>query len=88
MGITRFRDHKRRATGAKRHPWRKKRNFCKGRQPAMTKLGGHRIHLVRGRGGNMKQRALRLESGNFSWGTEGECTREHFVHRHAIVLLT
>merc|ERR1711935_793112 len=25
---------------------------------------------VRGRGGNMKYRALRLESGNFSWGSE------------------
>jgi small subunit ribosomal protein S8e len=36
----------------------------------MTKLGPTRIHLVRGRGGNMKYRALRLENGNFSWGTE------------------
>jgi len=26
---------------------------------------------VRGRGGNMKLRALRLEAGNFSWGSEG-----------------
>jgi small subunit ribosomal protein S8e len=36
----------------------------------MTKLGPKRIHLVRGRGGNLKYRALRLEMGNFSWGTE------------------
>lgn len=36
----------------------------------MTKLGQKRIHLVRGRGGNLKYRALRLESGNFSWGSE------------------
>jgi small subunit ribosomal protein S8e len=34
-------------------------------------LGGKRIHLVRVRGGNFKRRALRLESGNFSWGSEG-----------------
>ena len=36
----------------------------------MTKLGAARIHTVRTRGGNNKFRALRLESGNFSWGSE------------------
>ena len=36
----------------------------------MTKLGDTRIHSVRVRGGNIKQRALRLETGNFSWGSE------------------
>jgi len=41
-----------------------------GRQPANTKLGLKRIHTVRVRGGNYKYRALRLESGNFSWGSE------------------
>lgn len=43
-----------------------------GRPPANTKLGGKRVHPVRCRGGNMKYRALRLDTGNFSWGTEGE----------------
>ena len=38
----------------------------------MTKLGNKRIHLVRGRGGNNKHRALRLDTGNFSWGSEGK----------------
>ena len=47
------------------------RAFEKGRQPANTRIGGKRIHLVRTRGGNTKYRALRLESGNFSWGSEG-----------------
>jgi small subunit ribosomal protein S8e len=47
------------------------RAFEKGRQPANTRIGGKRIHLVRTRGGNQKFRALRLESGNFSWGSEG-----------------
>jgi small subunit ribosomal protein S8e len=42
-----------------------------GRQSANTKLGAKRIHLVRVRGGNYKHRALRLEAGNFSWGSEG-----------------
>merc|ERR1712232_585350 len=36
----------------------------------MTKLGSKRVRPVRCRGGNMKYRALRLESGNFAWGSE------------------
>lgn len=47
------------------------RAFEKGRQPANTRIGPKRIHLVRTRGGNQKFRALRLDSGNFSWGSEG-----------------
>jgi len=71
MGISRDSRHKRSATGAKRAYYRKKRAFEKGRQPANTRIGNKRIHLVRTRGGNTKYRALRLESGNFSWGSEG-----------------
>jgi small subunit ribosomal protein S8e len=36
----------------------------------MTKMGPKRIHIVRGRGGNLKYRAMRLESGNFAWAGE------------------
>jgi len=36
----------------------------------MTKLGAKRVHLVRTMGGNKKFRALRLDTGNFSWGSE------------------
>ncbi|CDO76014.1 hypothetical protein BN946_scf184665.g6 [Trametes cinnabarina] len=50
--------------------YRKKRKFELGRQPANTKLGPKRIHTVRVRGGNLKYRALRLDSGNFAWGSE------------------
>ncbi|KAI9335560.1 40S ribosomal protein S8 [Pilaira anomala] len=71
MGISRDSRHKRSATGARRDQYRKKRKFELGRQSANTKLGAKRIHLVRVRGGNFKRRALRLESGNFSWGSEG-----------------
>jgi len=46
-----------------------------GRPAAMTKIGEKRVHPVRCRGGNMKFRALRLDTGNFSWGTE-VCTRK------------
>ncbi|KAL8829379.1 MAG: hypothetical protein Q9170_006196 [Blastenia crenularia] len=71
MGISRDSRHKRSATGAKRAYYRKKRAFEKGRQPANTRIGAKRIHLVRTRGGNTKYRALRIDSGNFSWGSEG-----------------
>jgi small subunit ribosomal protein S8e len=33
-------------------------------------MGAKRIHTVRTRGGNTKFRALRLDTGNFSWGSE------------------
>ncbi|KAF8532501.1 40S ribosomal protein S8 [Gautieria morchelliformis] len=70
MGISRSSRHKRSASGAQRAHYRKKRKFELGRQPANTKLGAKRIHTVRVRGGNIKYRALRLESGNFAWGSE------------------
>merc|ERR1712118_502606 len=52
-----------------------KRKFEMGRPPAMTKLGAKRVRPVRGRGGNMKYRALRLDSGNYAWGSEN-CTKK------------
>jgi hypothetical protein len=42
-----------------------------GRQAANTKLSTNvAVRRVRVRGGNYKFRALRLDHGNFSWGTE------------------
>jgi len=41
-----------------------------GRQPAMTKLGPNRVRPVRCRGGNVKFRALKIDHGVFSWGSE------------------
>ncbi|KAI9145653.1 ribosomal protein S8e/ribosomal biogenesis NSA2 [Paraphysoderma sedebokerense] len=75
MGISRDSRHKRSHTGAKRAQYRKKRKFELGRQPANTKLGAKRVHVVRVRGGNKKFRAMRLDTGNFSWGSE-VCTRK------------
>lgn len=71
MSISRDSRHKRSHTGAKRAMYRKKRKFELGRQPSNTKIGAQRIHSVRVRGGNLKYRALRLEAGNYSWGSEG-----------------
>ncbi|THU51220.1 hypothetical protein C4D60_Mb06t28700 [Musa balbisiana] len=42
-----------------------------GRQPANTKLSSNKtVRRVRVRGGNVKWRALRLDHGNYSWGSE------------------
>jgi small subunit ribosomal protein S8e len=42
-----------------------------GRQAAMTKLSSNKtVRRVRVRGGNFKFRALRLDTGNYSWGSE------------------
>ncbi|XP_014517001.1 40S ribosomal protein S8 [Vigna radiata var. radiata] len=71
MGISRDSMHKRRATGGKKKAWRKKRKYELGRQPANTKLSSNKtIRRIRVRGGNVKWRALRLDTGNYSWGSE------------------
>lgn len=56
-------------------PIGKKRAFEAGRQAANTRIGPKRVHTIRTRGGNHKYRALRLDSGNFAWASEG-CTRK------------
>ncbi|KAI8506110.1 40S ribosomal protein [Branchiostoma belcheri] len=58
VGISRDNWHKRRSTGGRRNPIRKKRKYELGRPPAKP------------RGGNVKFRGLRLDTGNFSWGSE------------------
>ena len=73
--ITRDSRHKRRNTGGRRNVHKKKRKYETGRQAAMTKLittqgQQRRVSEVRTRGGNKKFRALRLDTGNYSWGTE------------------
>ncbi|KAL1525517.1 hypothetical protein AB1Y20_020373 [Prymnesium parvum] len=75
MGISRDSLHKRRLTGGKKPQYHKKRQYDLGRQMAMTKIGAKRVRAVRVRGGNKKFRALRLDAGNFSWGSE-VCTRK------------
>ncbi|CAJ0758737.1 13192_t:CDS:2, partial [Entrophospora sp. SA101] len=77
--ISRDSRHKRSHTGAKRAQYRKKRKFELGRQSASTKIGPKRIHSVRVRGGNVKFRALRLDTGNFSWGSEAISRKSRVV---------
>lgn len=75
MGISQAKFHKRKSTGGRFNKWRKKRKFELGRPSAMTKLMPERIRRVRVRGGNIKMRALRLDTGNFSWPSE-RCTKK------------
>lgn len=46
------------------------------------KIGARRIHTVRVRGGNKKYRALRLDNGNFSWGSECKFLLEYLLIFH------
>ncbi len=70
MGISRSSKHKRRLTGGRMPIHQKKRKFEMGRQASSTKLGERKVVSVRGRGGNIKRRALRLNEGNFTWISE------------------
>jgi small subunit ribosomal protein S8e len=47
----------------------------------MTKLtpGERRVHHVRVRGGNSKWRALRLDAGNFAWGSETMARKSRII---------
>src|SRR5690349_4972299 len=72
MGISRSSRFKKRLTGGTRTIHQKKRKFELGRPAANTKLAEHpRVHPVRTMGGNQKLRALRMDKGNFAWGSEG-----------------
>jgi small subunit ribosomal protein S8e len=70
MGITRDSRHKHRLTGGRVNVHIKKRKYEMGRPMASTRLGHKRVRVIRCRGANQKFRALRLEQGNFSWGSE------------------
>ncbi|XP_039100588.1 40S ribosomal protein S8-like [Hyaena hyaena] len=70
MGISRDNWHKCRKTRGKRKPYHKKWKYELGRPTANTKIEPPPIQTVQVRGGNKKYRALRLDVGNFSWGSE------------------
>merc|ERR1712183_1075006 len=78
-GISQAKWHKKRKTGGKRPTYKKKRKYEMGRPASMTKIGGYRVHLVRVRGGNIKRRALRLDTGNFSWGSEAIARKARII---------
>ncbi|CAD2219734.1 small subunit ribosomal protein S8e [Angomonas deanei] len=75
MGIVRSRLHKRKITGGKTKIHRKRMKAELGRLPGNTRLGARRVSPVRARGGNIKLRGLRLDQGNFAWGSEAIAQR-------------
>ena len=67
MGINHSSNHKSKPSGGKKRLHCKKRNHAKGRAPSLTKLSSkNTVKPIRTRGGNTKQRALRLQTGNFA----------------------
>lgn len=42
-------------------------------------MGPKRIHVIRARGGNLKFRAMRLDTGNFSWGSEAVSRKTRII---------
>ena len=79
MGIVRSRLHKRKVSGGKTKIHRKRRQHELGRLPGNTRLGARRVTPVRVRGGTFKVRGLRLDTGNFAWGTEGVSCRARIL---------
>jgi small subunit ribosomal protein S8e len=79
MGISRDSRHKRRATGGRMPVHQKKRKFEMARQASMTKLGAKQVRPVRGRGGNNKFRALRLDQGNYVWASEAFASKTRIL---------
>ncbi|CAE8640511.1 unnamed protein product, partial [Polarella glacialis] len=70
MGIGRDSRHKHYKTGGRSNASIKKRKYEMGRPATLCKLGAKRVRTVRCRGGNRKYRALRLDTGNYAWGSE------------------
>ncbi|KAH9411931.1 ribosomal protein S8 [Ordospora pajunii] len=79
MGVNHRGEHKRRKTGAKAVISRKKRNNRAGSQPSATKIGEQKVVSVRVRGGNKKQRALKLEDGHFRFMSTGNIRKARMV---------
>ena len=80
MGISRDRRHKKRLTGGRMPIHKKKRKYESGRPPAHTKLGEKRIREVRAMGRKIKKRALRLNTGNYAWGSEGVAFKSKIIN--------
>lgn len=46
---------------------------------SLLQIGVQRVHDVRTRGGNKKYRALRLDTGNFAWASEGTARKTRII---------
>ena len=67
MSVCHWDLHKRKRTGGKKRPWRKKRKYELGSFPTETKLGPEEVRKVeRRRGGNLKVRLVTATRANVS----------------------
>ena len=64
--------HKRKPSGGRRKPYRKKRKFEMGSFPTETTLGEEKRKISRRRGGNIKIRLLSTTKANISNPTTGK----------------
>eukprot|EP01070_Trichotokara_eunicae_P007506 Trichotokara_eunicae@DN5449_c0_g1_i11.p1 len=74
MAPNRSRIYKKRATGGQMPVHQKKRAHQKTRPAAATRIGKRHVKKLRCHGGNYKLRALRVDSGRYTW-TSQDCCR-------------
>jgi small subunit ribosomal protein S8e len=67
--------HKRKPTGGKRRPYRKRKRFERGSFPTETTVGDQKTKLDRRRGGNLKIRLVSTKWVNVSDPETGETKR-------------
>jgi len=68
--------HKRKPTGGRKRPYRKKRKHELGREFIPCKLSDHfEVKLIRVRGGNYKVRTIRADFVNVYIPSEGKCKK-------------
>ena len=79
MGLVRSRLHKLKVSGGKTKIHRKRRAHELGRLPGNARMGPRRVTSVRVRSGVHKVRALRLDTGNFAWASEGVSSRARIL---------
>lgn len=70
MGLSQDNWHKHHNTGGKRKPYHKKQKYEQGCPTINTKMGPCPIHTVQIWGVNKKNHALKLDVGNFFWGSD------------------
>merc|ERR1712166_1226675 len=80
MGISRDSFHKRRKTGGKLTPLAQEEEVRTRTPSKYDQDRRNPIHTVRVRGGSMKYRALRLDSGNLAWPTESVTKRTRVLN--------
>ncbi len=73
MSVCHWDLHKRKRTGGKKRPWRKKRKYELGSFPTETKMGPEDVRKVeRRRGGNLKVRLVAAKRANVADPSTGQ----------------